>query len=226
MTDSTIRILAKELRKKNNRYQYIHEHFSDAVYESGSIQLREHKRKKDVIEEINSSIYGALGEMKVVKELEKLSDEYILINDFSVSFNKAIYLKSENEHILSIQIDHVLVAPSGIFLIETKNWSEQSMNNSYLRSPAKQIKRNGYAFYRMISGNTEYSKLRLGNPIWGNKKIPTRNLVVFTNSKLKEDYKFVKTLTINELLGYIRYFEPVFSTEETQKIADYLLLKR
>lgn len=94
-----------------------------------------------------------------------------------------------------------------------------------MRSPVKQIKRNSFAFYQMISGETEYSKLRLNNHFWGSKKIPTRNLVVFTNSKPKEEFQFVKILTINELLGYIKYFEPVFSPEETQKIADYLQSK-
>jgi len=219
----SIRNLVKEHKKKHHRYQYIIEHFTDAVNESCSVPLKELERKKGVIDEINSSIYGALGEQKVVRELEKLSDEYFLINDFSLSFQKAIYHRKEDEYIQSIQIDHILVAPSGIFLIETKNWSEESLNNPDFYSPVKQIRRNGFAFYKMISGETEYSKLRLGNHLWGNRKIPVRNVVVFTSSKPKDEFQFVKTLTINQLLGYIKYFEPVFSTEETQKIADYLL---
>lgn len=119
--ENSIQNLEKEHKEKHNRYQYIVEHFTDAVHESGFVPLKELERKKRVIDEVNNSIYGALGEMKVVRELEKLSDEYFLINDFSVSFSKAIYHKKEDEHILSIQIDHILVAPSGIFLIETKN---------------------------------------------------------------------------------------------------------
>ncbi len=223
--ESFIQNLEKEHKDKQNRYQFIVERFTDAVNQRCYLPLKELERKKRVIDEVNNSIYGALGEMKVVRELEKLSDEYFLINDFSVSFSNAIYHKKEDEHILSIQIDHILVAPSGIFLIETKNWSEVSLNNPDLRSPVKQIKRNSFAFYQMISGETEYSKLRLNNHFWGSKKIPIRNLVVFTNSKPKEEFQFVKLLTINELLGYIRYFEPVFSPEETQRIADYLIHK-
>ena len=57
------------------------------------LELIELKRKKFVINEINNSIYGALGEQKVVKELEKLSDDFILINDFTYSFHPPIFLK-------------------------------------------------------------------------------------------------------------------------------------
>lgn len=69
---------------------------------------------------MNSFIYGALGEQKVVKELEGLSDEYILINDFSLSFQTPVYNRQENDYIKSTQIDHILVAPSGIFSYRNK----------------------------------------------------------------------------------------------------------
>src|SRR5690606_27794575 len=107
---------------KNNRYQYIDSHLMDAVYESSFDLLNELERKKKAIDEINTSIYGALGEQKVVKELENLPDGYFLINDFSYIFPSPVYNRQENDHIKSIQIDHILIAPSGVFLIETKNW--------------------------------------------------------------------------------------------------------
>ena len=106
---------------KNNRYQFIISRSSDAVKQSSQHPLSELERKKATIDELSSFIYGALGEQKVVKTLEALSDEYFLINDFAVSFSPAIYNRQENDYIKSIQIDHLLVAPSGIFLIETKN---------------------------------------------------------------------------------------------------------
>ncbi|MBK7290418.1 MAG: NERD domain-containing protein [Chitinophagaceae bacterium] len=86
--------------------------------------MTELENKQRVIDEVKNSIYGALGEHKVVKELENLSDENILINDFALTFHPAIYNRQENDYIKSIQIDHLLVTPSGIFIIETKNWSE------------------------------------------------------------------------------------------------------
>jgi hypothetical protein len=46
------------------------------VEESYKKPLSEIERKKSVIDRLNSFIYGALGEQKVVKTLEALSDEY------------------------------------------------------------------------------------------------------------------------------------------------------
>jgi hypothetical protein len=127
------------LTEKTNRYHFITSHFNDAVQESSRASVSELERKKKVIDEINNSIYGAIGEQKVVKELENLSNDYFLINDFCISFSPPIYNRQENDRISSIQIDHLLVSPFGVFLIETKNWSDQSLNNLSLRSPVQQI---------------------------------------------------------------------------------------
>jgi len=222
-----LRPFTKEYKQKNNRYQYILMRFEDAVMQSSRPQLQDIDRKKNLIDQINSSIYGAQGEQKVVKELEKLPDDYILINDFTYNFNRYIYNRKENDYIKSIQIDHILVAPSGIFIIETKNWSQESLINPTLYSPVKQIKRTNFALYRLLNGGFFNLNLSLYKWPWGKTKVPTRNLVVFINHKPVREYDYVKMLTLNELLGYITYFKPCFSATETQMIADYLLgLKR
>jgi hypothetical protein len=139
--------LKTEYNKKSARHKYITSYFEEAVTESGSLHLQVIDRKKQVIEEINNSIYGAIGEQKVVKELEKLSDDYILINDFTCGFNPPIYNHKENDHIHSVQVDHILVSPSGVFLIETKNWSQHSLENLSLYSP---VSANNKSEYRII----------------------------------------------------------------------------
>lgn len=208
---------------KKNRYQFINLQFSDAVRLSSQQTLSELERKKATIDELNSFIYGALGEQNVVKTLEALSDEYFLINDFAVSFSPAIYNRQENDYIKSIQIDHLLVAPSGIFLIETKNWSEKSLENLSLRSPVEQIKRTSFVLFKLLDNEISKFHLRLDKHHWGDKKIPIKNLIVLTSTKPKEEFQYVKILTLNELLGYINYFKPIFSSIETQRIADFIL---
>src|SRR5436190_2055709 len=210
------------LTEKNNRYHFITSHFNDAVQESSRASLWELERKKKVIDEINSSIYGAIGEQKVVKELENLSNDYSLINDFCLSFSPPIYNRQENDQIRSIQIDHLLVSPFGVFLIETKNWSDQSLNNLSLRSPVQQIKRTNFALYKMLSGEIP-GLLNLNQHHWGERKIPIKNLIVLTNHKPNEEFQYVKIVTLSELLSYIKYFKPSFSSTETQIIAKYLL---
>jgi len=208
---------------KNNRYQFITSQFSEAVRQSSQKSLSELERKKAVLDELSSFIYGALGEQKVVERLETLSDEYFLINDFLVSFSPAIYHRQENDYIQSVQIDHLLVAPSGIFLIETKNWSEKSLENLSLRSPVQQIKRTSFAMFQLLNNEKISNHINLDKHHWGNKKIAIKNLIVLVNTKPKEEFQFVKILTLNELIGYINYFKPIFSSVETKIIAEFML---
>lgn len=215
--------LVEDYQIKSNRYDFITSHFNEAVRKSAKYPLSELERKKTKIDELSSYIYGALGEQKVVKELEALSDQYFLINDFSVSFSHAIYNKQENDYIKSVQIDHILVGPSGVFLIETKNWSQKSLENLSLRSPVEQVKRANYALFYLLNNEANNYKLGLENHHWGDKKIPIKNLIVLTNVKPKEEFQYVKILTVNELYRYVNYFKPIFSYNETERIANMIL---
>lgn len=218
-----IRHLVEHHKLKNERYQFISSKLEDAIRQSSLVEIQEHDRKKNVIDLIKNEIFGALGELQVESELKKLPDDYILINDFSRSFDPAIYNRKEDDHIQSIQIDHLLIAPSGIFLIETKNWSDQSLNNLNFRSPVQQVKRTNFALFVMLNVNTRGTKYIFTEHPWGEKKIPIRNVIVFINRKPTEEFQHVKTLTLNELLGYVRYFKPCFSDIEMRAMAGYLI---
>lgn len=218
-----VRELVGQHQDKINRYNYITLHFSNAVNESCLGMINELEYKQRVIDEVKNSIYGALGEHKVVKELENLSDDNILINDFTLNFRPAVYNRQENDYIKSIQIDHLLITPSGLFIIETKNWSEKSLASLDLRSPVQQVKRTNFALFKTLTDDISSGRVRLPQHHWGDRKIPIRNLIVLTNSKPNDEFQYVKVLTVSELLNYIRYFKPIFTIEETQTIADYLL---
>lgn len=178
---------------------------------------------KEVVDGLYTLIAGAVGENSTVNELQKLSDSYYLINDFSVEFNPPIYNKKENDRIFSIQIDHLLICQSGVFLLETKNWSKHSIKNLDLRSPVEQILRTSYALFVLLNSKTNIS---LARHHWGSKKIPIRNIIVMINEKPKEEFKHVKVLSLNELNGYIKYFDPIFNDTEVKSIFDYLRMKK
>lgn len=209
--------------EKNNRCQYITSYFQEAAKQSAAIPLRALERKKKVIDEINPSIYGALGEQKVVRELEKLSDDYTLINDFTYVFHPPLYYNQQEQYIKSIQIDHLLISPAGVFLIETKNWSEHSLNNLNLRSPVEQIKRTNFALFKLLADEAANSSLGLSRHHWGTRKVPIKNLIVLINQKPKEEFQFVKILTLQELISYVKYFPPVLLASERERIANRLL---
>jgi len=219
----SVQYLADTLAETNNRYQFITSRFTEAVYQSCAIPLKELERKKSIIDEINSSIYGALGEHKVVKELENLSDDYTLINDFTYSFRPPIYYRQEDQHIRSIQIDHLLISPAGIFLIETKNWSEHSLNNLNLRSPVEQIRRTNFALFKLLADEASNFSPGLNRHHWGTRKVPIKNLIVLINQKPREEFQFVKVLTLKELISYIKYFDPVLVASERERITNRIL---
>ena len=217
----SVRKMVRTFQKNENRYHYIHSNLQRAVIENCSKDLQNIDRKKFIIDEIQPFIYGAIGEHKVVKELETLPDSFVLINDFCMSFNPPIYWRNRNEYIKTIQVDHILIGPSGVFLIETKNWSEQSLNNPKLRSPVSQVERSSFALFTILNKKT--SGFSLNTHHWGKKNIPLKSLVVIINRKPRENFQYVKILTLSELLGYIKYFPPTLTSKETDQIANKLI---
>lgn len=202
----------------NNRENIISERCSKAYKMMDST--------KEVIDGLYPLIAGAIGENLVVKEIKKLSDNCLLINDYAIKFSPPIYNRKENDRIFSIQIDHLLICESGIFIIETKNWSKKSIKSLDLRSPVKQILRTSYALFVLLNSESKYNKIKLSRHHWGSKKIPIRNIIVMTNEKPKEEFKHVKVVSLNELNGYIQYFDPIFNDTEVKSILDYLRAKR
>jgi len=69
-----------------------------------------------------SFLIGAQGEEVVINALSQLSDEFHVLNDVNLEFDRAIYWKEQDEYIETCQIDHIVIGPTGIFLVETKNW--------------------------------------------------------------------------------------------------------
>ncbi|WP_416224139.1 nuclease-related domain-containing protein [Thiohalophilus sp.] len=109
-----IKSLSHKRSKLENNYEKV-------LYVRCAESIKKLDYTKEVVDGLYTLIVGAVGENSTVKELEKLSNDYYLINDFSMEFNPPIYNKRENDRIFSIQIDHLLISKSGIFLLETKN---------------------------------------------------------------------------------------------------------
>ena len=197
----------------SNREVYISERSLRSAQELENI--------KEVIDSLYNVIAGAIGESSVIKEIQKLSDNFHLFNDFSAEFNPPIYYKKEDDRIYTIQIDHLLVSEAGVFIIETKNWGEQSVKNIDLRSPVKQIMRSSYALFVLLNSQSRHN-IDLENHHWGSKQIPVRNLIVMTGAKPKEEFKHVKVLSLRDLNSYVSYFDPIFNSAEIESICDYL----
>jgi len=213
---------AKTIARLENEVEDLQKNKSKLISERCKKSLDDLTSTKEIIDGLYNLVAGAVGETSVVNTLRKLSDDYYLINDFSLEFDSPIYNKKENDRIFSVQIDHLLVCQSGIFLLETKNWSKASVENLHLRSPIKQILRTSFALFVMLNSESPLNDIKLERHHWGAKKIPIRNIIVMIKEKPKEEFKHVKVLSLNELIGYIQYFDHTLDSEEVKNIFEYI----
>jgi hypothetical protein len=199
------------------------EEFLDTILQdrtrSNSKQLYDAKR---IINENNLTLLGAIGEQKALEELKKLPDIYVIINDFRYTFGRALHKKDTDDWILSIQADHLVVGPSGVFIIETKNWSANSIQSLDLYSPVQQVQRTSYAIF-MLLNRIVASRLSGLNHHWGARQIPVNNIILMINRKPSQEFQHVKVLTLNNICQYIGYLKPIFNKDEVQEIASILL---
>jgi len=93
-----------------------------------------------------SFLVGAKGEEHVIRVLSQLPDEYHILNDVNLYFPKYIYWRERNEHIQTCQIDHIVIGPTGIFLLETKNWKTSDIEKKS-DDLKHQVRRAGYALW-------------------------------------------------------------------------------
>ena len=184
--------------------------------------LKEEWRPMVSFIDANQTLWAGLkGEVEAESELKKLSDSFHVINDFRYEFNKALHRKNEGDWIKSIQCDHVVIGPTGVFAIETKNWSKDSIQNLDLFSPVEQLQRHGYALFVLL--NKAVSSARFFTDHFGTQQIPVRNVLLMTNAKPSKDYQHVRICTLSNLRPHIEYFEPKFDDIQTQQLTDFLL---
>ena len=141
-----------------------------------------------VLNDNSSLIYGSIGETKAIELLKQLSEEYYIINDVRKSFNPPIFNRNENDRIFSIQVDHIVVGPTGIFVIETKYWSQKSIENSSLFSPIQQLKRSSYALFVLLNGVIKERKVKVFSNNWGQFKISISSILLMMNSSTDQQF--------------------------------------
>ncbi len=169
---------------------------------------------KQVFDSNFNLIQGASGEQQALDELRKLPDSFYVVNNVQISFSRPLYEPRSNQRIYSIQADHVVVAPSGIFLIETKNWSRGTENLNYGFSAFDQIKRTNFALYCYFNPVSR----SIFSFFAKTKKIKIRSILLMTGYKAEGTDQHVKVLSLNQLRGYIEYFKDELNNKEIQDV--------
>jgi len=194
----------KQVKRTEKEIKYREKNLEKSVEKSVKDLYKAH----DIIESNRASVYGAVGETAAIKELRKLPEGYYILNEAKLSFHRAIRWKKYREYVKSCKIDHVVVGPPGIFLIETKNWSAQTLARAKF-TPHRQIERAGYIFFiHMIN---KFSR-----------KFPTYQIIA-TYRKLPElSYNYVSQMTIRDMVNFILQKRKMLTPSEIQVIVEWL----
>jgi len=141
---------------------------------------------------------GAKGEELVLEALRALPDEFTVISDVRVDLGRSARWRARpGVRVRSAQIDHVVVGPDCVFLLETKNWSPETVNTTPF-SPQEQISRAAYIFYLLA-----YTQ-------FGRRKMPRRDVVVQVGDKSRRwrvfdpPHQYVHQVPISALVAFIR----------------------
>ncbi len=154
---------------------------------------------------------GFEGEKQVTKVLSStLSDDYFLINDVQLVAGK------------KGNIDHIVLGPTGIFVLETKNYRGKIVcyEDSWTRigqNPYKQARRNASTVYKVIKA----SGILASKPPW------IKAVAVFANKKVELDRRKApsnpEVLKIDELTNYITQETRCLSAQEIELMSKEIL---
>ncbi|ABE51671.1 Protein with nuclease-related domain [Methanococcoides burtonii DSM 6242] len=176
----------------------------------------------------NSNEYkGALGEIAVIKKLTELSDDYFQFNDVYLELNE--YIKFNGSSLKSAQIDHLVVGPTGVFVIETKNWSKnytQTVFNEGSYTPYDQIQRSSYIVYRYLNDNKYGNAIQKTYHNLANSEVKVKSILAITGSTIPfEKHRFVRVARYNQIPSHIEKSKWLLTTAHINKIASKLCSK-
>ena len=153
---------------------------------------------------------GFEGEKQVTKVLSSLSDDYFLINDVQLVAGKRS------------NIDHIVLGPTGIFVLETKNHSGKIIcyEDSWTaigQNPFTQARVNASRVYKVIKASG----------IFESKLLWIQAVAVFANKKVELDRRKapsnVEVLKIDELTNYITQETRHLSAQEIESMSKEIL---
>lgn len=153
-------------------------------------------------------LIGAQGEEAVITALTYLPDKYHVLNDVNLHFQKAIHWRERDEYIKNCQIDHIVVGPTGIFLVETKNWksSDIELKSDKLKY---QVRRSSMALWYFLK-----------DFYWRNEWPKIRNVIVSMNGSPsgRRPDKYIDIVTPYQLCGYITSRKIALSDDAIHKL--------
>lgn len=144
----------------------------------------------------------------VLKELNRLPDTYYIFKDLHLYLRYSVTYRKTQETVNFCQVDFVVIGPTGIFIIEAKEWGQKILKEaSHL--PLKEVDKAGLIFY-----------IRIYNRFC--KKFPIYNVAVMLQKVSKVKFEYVRHLTLKELYWFIIRREGFLPKKKITKIVKWL----
>ena len=159
--------------------------------------------------------HGAKGELKVLKKLLELDDNYYVLCDVKIDLGRLVtYPLRKTKNLRKAQMDFVVVSKRGVVVIEAKNWSDEYLANSIEHGgiiPHEQVDRAGLVLYIALSSPSL-------------KKPPVTKVVLATQGNMQYDpkYKMVNVKDLNTINHFIQTRYERFSDKEVRLVVKRL----
>ena len=142
---------------------------------------------------------GAAGERRVIETLSVLDDSYHVFWNVRV----AGYPGGQ-----PTQLDLVVVGPTGVFLIEVKNWSDEYASNPH-QNPHRQTETAGRTLWLALHGVL--------------RGVSVHNTLVAIHGNIRYDPSYpVYVTTPDRIAGFVVDRSPVLSPADVNRLADWL----
>jgi len=214
--------LGKQILNTANRLKDDESNIENLIRDRAWPKRNRLEKTKAILQQNYELYLGAVGEENVLEELKKLPDAFFIINDFRKEFYPPIYNRKSDDRIHSIQIDHLVCGPSGLFIVETKNWSEASSENINLFSPIKQVQRANFAMFVFLNQAVESGYLQSFVNHWGDIKISPINIVATIHAAPPQEFQYVKVLQFNTMRSQIETSKKIFSEDNIEDLERFL----
>lgn len=160
-----------------------------------------------------SFLIGAVGELKTLRALMNLKGDFVILNGVQLMFYPPFFDREHGNYVCTSQIDHVVVGSTGIFAIESKNWSA----NTYTRmmqaaeySPLDQARRAAKSLWLFIErrAHLKYS-------------LPVKAVLSLSGSARFKGNRRVRVVPVKSLYRFIsrpRSYRNSLSVEEIKEV--------
>jgi Nuclease-related domain len=106
----------------------------------------------------SAELAGAEAELAVIERLRMLPSPAVVFNDVRLEATRRIRFNGIG--LISAQIDHVVLTPAGVFVIETKRWSHRFVESGDFHNPFDQVSRANYLCYDLLCENFGKTRVR------------------------------------------------------------------